>query len=63
MLSINTLHRSQWLGVNGAPRTQTVTVHGPLGERTGIGLSVLNDEIGPVNEVVFAVGFSYQFTV
>ncbi len=46
VLSINGLHRSQWVGLDGAPRTQTLNFHTPISERIGIGLSVVNDEIG-----------------
>ncbi|VAW10727.1 FIG00650586: hypothetical protein [hydrothermal vent metagenome] len=46
VLSINALHRSQWIGLDGAPTTQTVNFNTPISERSGIGLSIVNDEIG-----------------
>ena len=46
VLSINGLHRSQWVGLDGAPTTQTLNFNTPLGRRVGIGLSIVNDEIG-----------------
>ncbi len=46
VLSIAALHRSQWVGLDGAPTTQTLNVHTPVSERVGLGLSVVNDEIG-----------------
>lgn len=59
-LSIVGLHRSQWVGLDGAPRTQTLSVHSPIGiGRVGLGLSVINDEIGPSNETYFDLNFSY----
>src|SRR5436190_23650752 len=49
-LTITGIHRSQWVGFDGAPITQTLTMHTPLGNhKMGIGLSVVNDKIGPVN--------------
>jgi len=45
-LSMTALHRSQWLGVDGAPTTQTFNFNTPISQRVGIGLSVVNDEIG-----------------
>jgi len=48
-LTITGLHRSQWVGFDGAPVTQTLTVHTPLNRKMGLGLSVVNDKIGPVN--------------
>jgi type IX secretion system PorP/SprF family membrane protein len=60
-LSIMGLHRSQWVGLEGAPRTQTLTLNTPLGvnERVGLGLSIVNDEIGPIDETYFDIDFSY----
>ena len=46
VFSIAALHRSQWVGLDGAPVTQTINFHTPVSERVGIGLSVVNDEIG-----------------
>lgn len=59
-LSIAALYRNQWLGLDGAPETQTLNVHTPLGYRgVGLGLSVVNDKIGPTSETYFDVDFSY----
>jgi type IX secretion system PorP/SprF family membrane protein len=61
MLNITALHRQQWVGINGAPRTQNVTLHTPLKyESVGIGLSVLNDKVGPLNQTWLAADFSYS---
>lgn len=46
VLSIAGLHRSQWIGLDGAPTTQTFNIHSPVSERVGIGFSIVNDEIG-----------------
>jgi len=62
VLSIVGLHRNQWVGVNGAPRTNTLSIHSPLGsvERVGLGASVVNDEIGPLDETYASLDFSYS---
>lgn len=62
VLSIVGLHRNQWVGVNGAPRTNTLSVHSPLGsvERVGLGASIINDEIGPIDETYASLDFSYS---
>ncbi len=44
--SMTGMHRSQWLGIEGAPKTQTLNLHSPVTERVGLGLSIVNDEIG-----------------
>ncbi len=61
VMSIMGLHRSQWVGLDGAPRTQTLTLNTPIGdnERVGLGLSVVNDDIGPTDETYIDVDFSY----
>ncbi len=61
VMSIMGLHRSQWVGLEGAPRTQTLTLNTPLGqnERVGLGMSIINDEIGPTDETYIDVDFSY----
>jgi type IX secretion system PorP/SprF family membrane protein len=61
-LTLTALHRSQWVGYSGAPITQTVTVHTPLrNEHIGIGLSLLNDKIGPSNNT--SVFFNYAYMI
>jgi type IX secretion system PorP/SprF family membrane protein len=59
-MSIAALHRSQWLGLEGAPTTQTLNVHTPIGYRgMGLGVSIVNDKIGPTSETNLDVDFSY----
>lgn len=61
-LSVVGLHRSQWIGLEGAPKTQTLSVHAPLGDlnRVGLGVSFINDVIGPTSETYFNMDFSYN---
>lgn len=61
VFSINALHRSQWVGVDGAPTSQTINVHSPVSERVGLGLSIVNDEIGngTNKDTYFDAVFSY----
>jgi type IX secretion system PorP/SprF family membrane protein len=59
-LTITALHRSQWVGFSGAPMTQTISLHTPLrNEHVGVGLSLSNDRIGPVNTT--SVFFDYAY--
>ncbi len=54
------LHRSQWTGIDGAPQTQSFTIHSPLpNENIGLGLSIVNDKLGPSNELYVDGNFSY----
>jgi type IX secretion system PorP/SprF family membrane protein len=63
-LSIVGLHRSQWVGLEGGPTTQTVSVHSPLrNEKVGIGLSFINDKLGYENFTYLYGDFSYTLPV
>lgn len=63
-MSIGALHRSQWVGLEGAPVTQTFNVHSPVGYKgVGLGFSIVNDKIGPTSETNFDVDFSYTIPV
>jgi len=59
-LTITGLYRSQWVDFKGAPVTQTLTMHTPLiNEHIGVGLSFLNDKIGPTNNTSIIGNFAY----
>lgn len=62
VFSVVGLHRSQWVGLDGAPRTQTLSMHSPIGDsnKIGLGFSIINDEIGPTHETNFDIAFSYK---
>jgi type IX secretion system PorP/SprF family membrane protein len=57
------LYRTQWVGLDGAPKTGTVSVHSPVGKNVGLGLSVINDKIGPVEETNAYADFSYTLNL
>lgn len=58
-LSITGLYRKQWSGLSGAPETFTLSIHSPVGEKVGLGLSAVKDELGPVKETNVYADFSY----
>ena len=60
VLSLSALHRSQWVGLDGAPKTQTFNVHAPVSDKLGVGISVVNDKIGPTSETFFDAMLSYS---
>ncbi len=63
-LTVTALHRSQWVDFKGAPLTQTLTMHSPLrNKHIGLGLSVLNDKIGPTNNTSVTADFAYIIQV
>ena len=65
-LSIAALYRAQWVGLDGAPKTQTLNLHSPIrNSRLGYGISIVNDEIGNgvVQETYFDAVISYTIDV
>jgi type IX secretion system PorP/SprF family membrane protein len=60
-LAITALHRQQWVGVAGRPITTTLTVHAPLmAGKMGIGLSLMNEEIGVSSRNMIYVSYAYR---
>lgn len=63
-MAIGILHRTQWGGINGAPTTQTITAHTPTkSDRVGLGLSIVNDVIGPTNSLGLNAAYAYRIPV
>ena len=58
-LSLGLLGRTQWTNVSGGPKTVTFSGDAPIGRKVGIGLSVISDVIGPVQEQNLYVDVSY----
>jgi type IX secretion system PorP/SprF family membrane protein len=60
VLSMFGLYRTQWVGLDGAPVTSTASMNTPLGEsRLGLGVSFINDKIGPTTENTISADVSY----
>lgn len=60
-MNIFALHRTQWVGLEGAPVTNSFSINTPISNsNVGIGLSVVNDKIGPSVENNIAADFSYS---
>lgn len=50
-LSVVGIHRSQWVGIEGAPSTQNITIHSPLKNRDfALGGSFIHDQVGPTSQ-------------
>lgn len=59
VMSVGLLARKQWVNVDGAPSTYTFALHSPIGNAVGLGVSAIQDEIGPATESNIYVDFSY----
>lgn len=59
-LSIFGLHRTQWVGLDGAPVTNTLSMNTPINNSNlGLGVSLINDRIGPTTENAISADVSY----
>ncbi|MFV8377124.1 type IX secretion system membrane protein PorP/SprF [Flavobacterium sp. LB1P71] len=59
-LSIFALHRTQWVGLEGAPVTNAISINTPLNSNNlGLGVSIINDKIGPTHENTISADLSY----
>jgi type IX secretion system PorP/SprF family membrane protein len=57
------LYRKQWVGLDGAPSTGTFFLNTPVGKNVGVGLSMVSDKIGPVEENNLSADFSYTLNL
>lgn len=62
-LSFGLLYRKQWVDVEGAPATFSLAGSMPVGKNVGVGLSVISDKIGPVEENNVYGDFSYTLNL
>jgi type IX secretion system PorP/SprF family membrane protein len=62
-LTLNFLGRWQQAGNGGASRTLSLAMSAPVGKNVGLGLSIVTDEIGPVEEQNVLGDFSYTLRV
>lgn len=55
------LHRSQWVGMDGAPTTSTFSIHSPFkGTGMAAGISAIADRIGPSKNLAAFATFAYH---
>lgn len=59
-MSIFGLHRTQWVGLDGAPRTNAFSIHTPIqNSKLGVGVGFVNDRLGVIEENTISVDLSY----
>ncbi len=60
VVSIFGLHRTQWIGLDGAPKTNAFSINAPINNTNlGVGVSFINDKIGPTVENQISADVSY----
>jgi type IX secretion system PorP/SprF family membrane protein len=58
------LFRKQWVGFDGAPSTQSISIHGPLkNKKLGLGFYILKDKIGVTSQTDIFGSVSYHLPV
>ena len=58
--SVFGLYRTQWVGLDGAPKTANLGFHKPIeNSKLGYGINILNDRIGPSELTYMNVDISY----
>lgn len=60
VMSIFGLHRTQWVGLDGAPTTNAFSINTPINNSNlGLGVSFVNDKIGPTSDNTISADLSY----
>lgn len=60
VMSLFAMHRTQWVGLDGAPVTNAVSINTPINNsKLGVGVALTNDRIGPTQETNFSGDLSY----
>jgi len=53
--------REQWVGIKGAPSTQSLSVHSPImNNQFGLGLLVINDKVGITSQQEVSINYAYK---
>ena len=64
ILKLGGLYRTQWVGLEGAPKTGSFFAHTPINDKIEMGISFTNDNIGDVvNENNIFADFAYVLPV
>ncbi|WP_420315854.1 type IX secretion system membrane protein PorP/SprF [Ekhidna sp.] len=60
-ISATALARIQWVGIEGAPRTQTFSIHSPIPDRNiGLGAFFAHDELGVTDQSTLYLSYAYM---
>jgi len=61
-LNASLLHRDQWGGIDGAPKTQSLVVDGAFStdKKVGLGLVIVNDKNGLLNQSSAYINYAYR---
>ncbi|BAV05897.1 type IX secretion system membrane protein, PorP/SprF family [Filimonas lacunae] len=61
VLSATALYRRQWVGIDGAPKTGTISVDAPVSSKNlGLGLQIISDKIGVTSTTGINTSYAYK---
>lgn len=63
ILNINAIYSSQWSGLTGSPNTQTVSLEGPVTPKIGLGVHLINDNIGAQSQQSLFGSYAYKVAI
>ncbi|WP_185968994.1 type IX secretion system membrane protein PorP/SprF [Carboxylicivirga sp. M1479] len=63
VLSIMASSRHQWVGFEGAPSTQTITAHSAVGDKVGVGFSLMHDVLDPTKQTGLYFDYAYRLKI
>ncbi len=64
VMSVSALSRAQWVGWEGAPNSNTFTIHLPMKSfNVGLGLSIVNDKWGPILQNGIYADYAYRLVL
>jgi len=64
-INVNLIARNQWVGIKGAPVTQSLIADGAFfnNKNVGLGLSILNDKVGIQGQTSMMANYAYRLPV
>ena len=61
IVNLGALHRTQWVGVDGSPKSSNIFAHTPINDKIEVGFTIVNDNIGNVvKSNNLAADFAYK---
>jgi type IX secretion system PorP/SprF family membrane protein len=64
MLNFTDLNRVQWVGFDGNPRSNAISMNAPIfNESLGAGLNFVGDQVGPIKQTMIFTDLSYAVKV
>ena len=63
-LNVSAVYRDQWVGVDGAPKTQTLIIDGSVAkDKVGLALGIVNDKYGLKGKTSAYLNYAYKLYV